>query len=432
MRGRTVLPNEHPGAVMDIFLVGGAVRNRLLGLPVTERDWVVVGATPQALRELGYRSVGRDFPVFLHPQTGEEYALARTERKSAPGHTGFLFHAAPEVTLEEDLRRRDLTINAIAEAPSGELIDPYGGRRDLERRLLRHVSDAFVEDPLRVLRVARFAAQLQPLGFRVAPETLALMRRISASGELEHLSPERIWNETRRGLAAAAPRAYVEVLRDCGALRVLLPEVDVLFGIPQRADYHPEIDTGIHVLMALDRAAELTTDPSVRFAVLVHDLGKGVTPAEVLPRHSGHEQAGVPLVDALCDRLRVPAADRRLARLVTRWHLLLHKLRELRPETLLRLLRDLDIYRRPELLAPFLLACEADARGRGGDFGQRPYPNAAWLTGLAERVRALSAAPLVAAGLEGAALAAALDAKRHQAVVAYQHATLPHATHPGQ
>jgi len=408
---------------MEIFLVGGAVRDRLLGRPVTERDWVVVGATPQALRELGYRPVGKDFPVFLHPQTGEEYALARTERKSAPGHTGFLFHTAPEVTLEEDLRRRDLTINAIAEAPSGELIDPYGGRRDLERRLLRHVSDAFVEDPLRVLRVARFAAQLQPLGFRVAPETLALMRRISASGELEHLSAERIWNETRRGLAAAAPRAYVEVLRDCGALRVLLPEVDILFGIPQRADFHPEIDTGVHVLMALDRAAELTADPGVRFAVLVHDLGKGVTPAEVLPRHIGHEQAGVPLVEALCDRLRVPTAHRRLARLVTRWHLLSHKLRELRPETLLRLFRDLDIYRRPELLAPFLLACEADARGRGGDFGQRPYPNAAWLTGLAEQVRALSAAPLVAAGLEGAALASALDAQRHETVVAYQHAT---------
>lgn len=408
---------------MEIFLVGGAVRDRLLGLPVTERDWVVVGATPQSMRELGFRPVGKDFPVFLHPQTGEEYALARTERKSAPGHTGFLFHAAPEVTLEEDLRRRDLTINAIAESPSGELIDPYGGQRDLERRVLRHVSDAFVEDPLRVLRVARFAARFAALGFRVAPETLGLMRAIAASGELEHLSAERIWNETRRGLAAATPRAYVEVLRNCGALRTLLPEVDALFGVPQRADYHPEVDTGAHLLLALDRAAELTADPGVRFAVLVHDLGKGITPPEVLPRHIGHEQSGIPLVDALCDRLRVPTQYRRLARLVTRWHLRCHKIRELRPDTLLRLLQELDIYRRPETLEPFLLACEADARGRGGDFGQRPYAPAPWLRALAARVRAVAAAPHVAAGLGGAELATALDAERRRAIAAFQEET---------
>jgi len=405
---------------MEIFLVGGAVRDRLLGLPVTERDWVVVGATPQAMRELGFRPVGRDFPVFLHPQTGEEYALARTERKSAPGHTGFVFHAAPEVTLEDDLRRRDLTINAIAESPSGELIDPYGGQRDLERRVLRHVSDAFVEDPLRVLRVARFAARFAALGFRVAPETLELMRAITASGELAQLSAERVWNETQRGLAAARPRAYVEVLRDCGALRALLPEVDALFGVPQRADYHPEIDTGVHLLMALDRAAELTADPSVRFAVLVHDLGKGITPPEVLPRHIGHEQTGIPLVEGLCDRLRVPTPYRRLARLVTRWHLRCHKIRELRPDTLLRLLQELDIYRRPETLEPFLLACEADARGRGGDFGQRPYAPAPWLRALAARVRAVAATPYVAAGLGGAELAAALEAERRRAIAAFQ------------
>ncbi len=405
---------------METFLVGGAIRDRLLGLPVTERDWVVVGTTPQALREQGFRPVGRDFPVFLHPETGEEYALARTERKAAPGHTGFVFHAAPEVTLEEDLRRRDLTINAMAESASGELIDPYGGRRDLDQRLLRHVSDAFVEDPLRVLRVARFAARFEPLGFRVAPETRELMRAIVASGELAHLSAERIWNETQRGLAAAMPRAYVEVLRDCGALGALLPEVDALFGVPQRADYHPEIDTGVHLLMSLDCAAALTADPSVRFAVLVHDLGKGITPPEVLPRHIGHEQTGIPLVEALCDRLRVPTPYRRLARLVTRWHLLCHKIGELRPDTLLRMLRELDIYRRPEILEPFLLACEADARGRGGDFGARTYTSAAWLRALAARVRAVSAAPHLAAGLGGTELATALEADRRNAIADFK------------
>lgn len=407
---------------MEIFLVGGAIRDHLLGLPVTERDWVVVGATPQAMRDRGFRPVGRDFPVFLHPDTGEEYALARTERKATPGHTGFVFHAAPEVTLEEDLRRRDLTINAIAESAAGELIDPYGGRRDLEHRVLRHVSDAFVEDPLRVLRVARFAARLRPLGFQVAPETLDLMRAITASGELAHLSAERIWNETRRGLAASAPRAYVEVLRDCGALRALLPEVDALFGVPQRADYHPEIDTGVHLLMALDRAAELTADPGVRFAVLVHDLGKGVTPAETLPRHIGHEQAGIPLVEDVCDRLRVPMPYRRLARLVTRWHLLCHKIDELRPDTLLRLLRDLDVYRRSETVEPFLQACEADARGRGGDFAQRPYAQAPWLRALVACVRSVPATPHLAAGLTGAELAAALEADRRRAIAAYRRA----------
>ena len=405
---------------MQVYCVGGAVRDELLGLPVRDRDWVVVGATPEQLLAQGFTPVGRDFPVFLHPRTHEEYALARSERKTAPGYAGFVFHTAPEVTLEEDLRRRDLTINAIAESARGELIDPYGGRRDLERRVLRHVSDAFVEDPLRVLRVARFAARFAALGFRVAPETLALMRAIAASGELEHLSAERIWNETRRGLAAATPRAYVEVLRDCGALRALLPEVDALFGVPQRADYHPEIDTGVHLLLALDRAAELTVDPGVRFAVLVHDLGKGITPPEVLPRHIGHELSGIPLVDGLCDRLRVPTPYRRLARLVTRWHLRCHKIRELRPDTLLRLLQELDIYRRPETLEPFLLACEADARGRGGDFGQRPYAPAPWLRALAARVRAVAATPYVAAGLGGAELAAALEAERRRAIAAFQ------------
>jgi tRNA nucleotidyltransferase (CCA-adding enzyme) len=410
---------------MEIYLVGGAVRDRLLGLPVTERDWVVVGATPEALRARGFRPVGRDFPVFLHPETGEEYALARTERKTAPGHTGFVFHADPGVSLEEDLRRRDLTINAMAESADGTLIDPYGGRGDLEHRLLRHVSAAFTEDPLRVLRVARFAARFQPLGFRVADETRALMAEVAAGGELHRLSPERIWNETVRALAAPAPRAYVEVLRDCGALRVLFPEIDALFGVPQRADYHPEIDTGLHLLLALDQAAALSPDPRVRFAVLVHDLGKALTPAEVLPRHIGHEGTGLPLVEGLCARLRVPADYQRLALLVTRLHLQCHMAPELRADTLLRLFRDLDIYRRPETLEQFLLACEADARGRGGAFPQRPYPAADWLRALAVQVQAVRAQPHLEAGLRGPALAAALDADRRAAIAAYQRATNP-------
>jgi tRNA nucleotidyltransferase (CCA-adding enzyme) len=408
---------------MEIYLVGGAIRDRLLGLPVTERDWVVVGATPEAMRDRGFRAVGRDFPVFLHPETGEEYALARTERKTGPGHGGFSFHAAPEVTLEADLRRRDLTINAIAEAPDGTLIDPYGGRGDLERRLLRHVSEAFIEDPLRVLRVARFAARLQPLGFRVAPETRELMAQIAAGDELRQLSAERIWKETQRALAAAAPRAFVSVLRDCGALRVLFPEIDALFGVPQRADYHPEIDTGLHLLMALDRAAELTPEPLIRFAVLVHDLGKAVTPADVLPRHIGHERAGLPLVEDVCARLRVPGEYRRLALLVTRLHLQCHKARELRPDTLLRLFRDLDIYRRPQTLEHFLLACEADARGRGGGLDARRYEAADWLRALGTRLRAVRAQPHLEAGLQGAELAAALDTERRAVIVAHQRET---------
>ncbi|MGB5098902.1 MAG: multifunctional CCA addition/repair protein, partial [Porticoccaceae bacterium] len=384
---------------MNTYLVGGAIRDRLLGLPVRERDWVVVGATPEAMRARGFRPVGRDFPVFLHPDTGEEYALARTERKTAPGHTGFVFHAEPGVTLEQDLQRRDLTINAIAESTEGLLIDPCGGLRDLENRVLRHVSDAFVEDPLRVLRVARFAAWLHPFGFRIAPETLTLMTTIAASGELEHLSAERIWRETERALGSPSPRTYIEVLRACGALRVLLPEVNALFGVPQRADYHPEIDTGLHVLMALDRAAEMRADSTVSFAVLMHDLGKAITPADVLPRHIGHEASGVPLVNEVCDRLRAPNPYRRLAVAVTRYHLQCHRIRELRPITVLKMLQALDIYRRLETLEPFLMACEADARGRGGGLEMQPYESAAWLRGLVPRVLAVRAAPHVAAGL---------------------------------
>ena len=405
---------------MNTYLVGGAIRDRLLGLPVRERDWVVVGATPEAMRARGFRPVGRDFPVFLHPDTGEEYALARTERKTAPGHTGFVFHAEPGVTLEQDLQRRDLTINAIAESTEGLLIDPGGGLRDLENRVLRHVSDAFVEDPLRVLRVARFAAWLHPFGFRIAPETLTLMTTIAASGELEHLSAERIWRETERALGSPSPRTYIEVLRACSALRVLLPEVNALFGVPQRADYHPEIDTGLHVLMALDRAAEMRADSTVSFAVLMHDLGKAITPADVLPRHIGHEASGVPLVNEVCDRLRAPNPYRRLAVAVTRYHLQCHRIRELRPITVLKMLQALDIYRRLETLEPFLMACEADARGRGGGLEMQPYESATWLRGLVPRVLAVRAAPHVAAGLAGAALADAINRDREAVIAAYR------------
>ncbi|MEJ2509473.1 MAG: multifunctional CCA addition/repair protein, partial [Gammaproteobacteria bacterium] len=359
---------------MDIYLVGGSVRDKHLGLPVADRDWVVVGATAEDMLRAGYRQVGRDFPVFLHPQTGEEYALARTERKTAPGYTGFNVHAAPDVTLEQDLQRRDLTINAMAETPEGELIDPYHGMSDLQARVLRHVSPAFVEDPVRILRVARFAARLVPLGFGIAEETLALMREMVANGEVDALVPERVWAELVRALGESRPSRFFEVLRECGALARLLPEVDRLFGVPQPEQHHPEIDTGVHVMMVVDQAARLSPEPAVRFAALVHDLGKGITPREQWPRHVEHEARGVPLVEALCERYKVPNDFRDLAVLVTRYHLHYHRAAELRPGTLLDLFQSLDAFRRPERFEQFLLACEADARGRPGyeerDFDQ--------------------------------------------------------------
>ncbi|MBQ0712183.1 MAG: multifunctional CCA addition/repair protein, partial [Porticoccus sp.] len=351
---------------MNLYLVGGAVRDKLLGYPFTEKDWVVVGATPEEMIEQGFRQVGSDFPVFLHPKTKEEHALARTERKSGAGYKGFQCFSDTSVTLEEDLSRRDLTINAIAEDADGNLTDPYGGRQDLADKILRHVSDAFVEDPLRVLRVARFAARYHHLGFTIAPETLALMAEIAASGELQHLTPERVWVETDRALGEQSPRTYIEVLRQCDALKVLFPEVDQLFGVPQRADFHPEVDTGIHVLMALDQAAILDKDPAARFAVLVHDLGKGITPEDVLPKHSGHEERGVQLVNTLCDRLKAPNRYRELAVGVTRYHLLSHKAPYLRPVTILKLLKGIGALRQPGKLAQFIRCCEADARGRLG------------------------------------------------------------------
>src|SRR5690242_12111002 len=363
---------------MQVYLVGGAVRDRLLGRPVKERDWVVVGASPEELERQGFVPVGREFPVFLHPQTHEEHALARLERKVAPGYRGFTTQFSPDVTLEEDLRRRDLTINAMAETPGGEIVDPYGGRRDLDARLLRHVSDSFTEDPVRVLRVARFAARYAELGFRVAEETVALMRSMTDSGELEALVPERVWQETERALGESRPDVFFETLRECGALGVIFPELAALYGVPQPPRWHPEIDTGVHVMLALRYAADAGAAVTVRFAVLTHDLGKARTPRERWPSHHGHEDLGVPLIEALCDRLKVPNGHRELAVLAARYHTHVHRALELKPATVLTLLENCDALRRPERFAELLLACEADARGRTGRESE-PYPQVAYL-----------------------------------------------------
>ncbi len=404
---------------MDIYLVGGAVRDKLLGIEPKERDWVVIGALPQELEQRGFRAVGNDFPVFLHPDTNEEYALARTERKNGHGYGGFVFHTRIDVTLEQDLSRRDLTLNAIAESPDGQLIDPYGGQQDIADRKLRHVSAAFIEDPLRVLRVARFAARFHHLGFTIADETLSLMKSITNSGELKYLTSERVWSETLKALSEGSPRTYIEVLRECGALEVLFPELEKLFGVPQRADYHPEIDTGIHLLLSMDQATKLSKDPMVRFAVMMHDLGKGITPEHILPRHMGHEEAGVPLVEAFCQRLRVPNRFRKLAVVVTRYHLLCHKIDTLRPATVLKVLKGLDIFRQPQLLPCFLLACTADARGRTG-FEEVGYPSAQWLQSLADKVTDTTSKEFIDAGLTGAAIGEALDKKRLEYITEYK------------
>lgn len=400
---------------MQVYLVGGAVRDQLLGREVSERDWVVVGATPQQMTDRGYRAVGRDFPVFLHPRTGEEYALARTERKTAPGYHGFSIHAAPDVTLEEDLCRRDLTINAMARAEDGTLVDPWGGGRDLERCLLRHVSPAFREDPVRILRLARFAARFAPLGFTIAAETMALCREMVEAGEVDALVPERVWQELSRALMEPAPEVFVETLRDCNALARLLPEVDRLFGVPQRRDYHPEVDTGIHVLMALGQSARLEADLATRFAVLVHDLGKALTPELALPGHPGHEERGVPPVEAVCDRLRVPNDCRDLARLVTRHHLACHRLAEMRASRVVALLEALDAFRKPQRVERFALACECDARGRAG-LQDRDYPQRGRLLRARDAAAAVTARPFVARGLRGPAIAAAMHQARVEAV----------------
>lgn len=401
------------------------MRDRLLGVSHADSDWVVVGATPDEMITLGYTPVGKDFPVFLHPQTREEYALARSERKSGRGYKGFQVHAAPEVTLEDDLRRRDLTINAMAQDEDGTLIDPFGGRADLDARLLRHVSPAFVEDPLRILRVARFAARFAPLGFTVAPATLMLMKDITLTGELQDLAAERVWTETGRALTEQCPWIFFQVLRDCTALEQLFPEIDALFGVPQRADYHPEIDTGVHTLMVLEQAARLSSDLRVRFAALTHDLGKGTTPPAQWPRHIGHEQRSVELVKAFCKRWRVPKDCRDLAVLVARYHGVCHRAQELRPRTVLELLTNLDAFRRPERVESFLLACEADARGRLGK-EQAPYPQSDLLRKALEVARQVDIAQLQAAGLSGPKLGEAITRLRTRAIAQFIHRN-PHA-----
>lgn len=398
---------------MKIYLVGGAVRDSLLQLPVTERDWVVVGSTPEFLLSQGYQQVGKDFPVFLHPDSHDEYALARTERKSAPGYTGFTCYAAADVTLEEDLLRRDLTINAIAQSAEGELIDPYQGIADLHARILRHVSAAFSEDPLRVLRVARFAARFAHLGFHLAEETALLMQQMTQTGELSALTPERVWKETEKALRTDSPQVYFQVLRDCGALKVLFPEIDALFGVPAPAQWHPEIDTGVHTLMTLAMAAELTQDLEVRFAALCHDLGKGLTSPERWPHHYGHGPAGVTLVENLCQRLRVPNALRDLAKPVAEFHDLIHTVEKLRPETLLKLFDAIDVWRKPQRLSQMIDASEADARGRTG-FEQNPYPQGDYLRAAFAMAEQVSVQEVIERGFQGPAIRDELRRRRQQ------------------
>ena len=403
---------------MQVYLVGGAVRDEQLGLPVKERDWCVVGATPAEMKAAGYKQVGKDFPVFLHPESGEEYALARTERKTAAGYHGFEFHTDPGVTIEEDLGRRDLTVNAIAQDADGNLVDPYGGVADIRDRTLRHVSDAFVEDPVRVLRVARFAARFTSLGFVIAPETMSLMRRITADGEIDTLVPDRVWRETESALLGPDSRVFFETLRECGALAVLFPEIDRLFGVPQPEQWHPEVDTGLHVMMVLDQAAKLSPDLEVRFAALVHDLGKGTTRKHSLPSHPGHERRGTKLIRRLAERLPVPNACRDLGILVSEYHTHCHRAFELRAATILRMLEAADAFRRPRRFEQFLLACEADARGRRG-LEDRNYSQADLLRGAFAAAGSVDAAA-IAAQHEGKAIGEAIRRERLNAVEAFR------------
>jgi tRNA nucleotidyltransferase (CCA-adding enzyme) len=396
---------------MKVYKVGGAVRDQLLKRPVSEIDWVVVGSTPAELMALGYTPVGKDFPVFLHPQTKQEYALARLERKIAMGYHGFTTDHSPAVTLEQDLSRRDLTINAMAQADDGQIIDPYGGRADLTAKLLRHVSPAFVEDPVRILRVARFLARFEPLGFSVAPDTLHLMRSMVQAGEVNALQAERVASEMQRALQEPHPVAFFSVLRDVGALAIILPEVERLFGVPQPPQWHPEVDTGIHAFMALQSATQLSDSPRVRFAALVHDVGKGLTPPEQWPRHIGHETLSAQLVESLCRRLRLPNDYRELAVMVAKWHTLCHQAMVLTPLRMLKLLDEADIYRRFERFEEFLLACSADFFGRK-DFATRRYPQAELLKQVALAAKSVKTDELNLSGLTGPAIAKALHAKR--------------------
>lgn len=404
---------------MKTYLVGGAVRDGLLKLPVKDKDWVVVGATPQTMLEQGYQQVGRDFPVFLHPKSREEYALARTERKSGQGYTGFVTDFAADVTLEQDLMRRDLTINAIARDEHGEYIDPYGGRDDIAKRLLRHVSAAFNEDPLRVLRVARFAARFAHLGFRIADETQQLMLQMAESGELAHLTAERVWKETENALQSANPQVYFQVLRDCHALAVLFPEIDNLYGIPAPAKWHPEIDTGIHTLMTLAMAAQLSPETDVRFATLCHDLGKALTPPEKWPSHHGHGLAGVPLVEGLCQRLRVPNHIRDLSMLVAEVHDLVHTIERQQPETLIQLFDRIDAWRKPQRVEQIALTSEADARGRTG-FESNSYPQGDFLRQAFQVALSVSTKAVVEAGFKGPAVREELTRRRVAALAAWK------------
>jgi tRNA nucleotidyltransferase (CCA-adding enzyme) len=398
-----------------VYLVGGAVRDRLLGRAVGERDWVVVGATPAELTAQGYTAVGKDFPVFLHPQSKEEYALARQERKVAPGYHGFTTVFSPDVTLEEDLKRRDLTINAMAEDTSGHIIDPYGGQRDLAARLLRHVSDAFVEDPVRVLRVARFAARLGEAGFRIAPETEALMARMTASGEIAALTPERVWRETARALLEPHPEVFFETLLKCGALGVLMPELAALHGVPQPAKWHPEVDTFVHVMLALGVAARRQASLAVRYAVLLHDLGKALTPPDQWPAHHQHEERGVEPIGTVSQRLRAPNDCRELAVLTSRHHTLVHRALELRAVTIMKLFAETDAFRRPERFTELLLACECDARGRAG-LESRAYPQADYLRQAHAAAMAANLSAEERQGLAGPQIGAALQERRLAAV----------------
>lgn len=402
---------------MKSYLVGGAVRDKLLDYPVKEKDWVVVGATAAEMETLGYRLVGKDFPVFLHPQTHEEYALARTERKSAHGYKGFTVLASPDVTLEEDLLRRDLTINAMALDENNQLIDPFNGHSDLENRIFRHVSDAFAEDPLRVLRVARFMARYAHLGFTIAAETMTLMRDIVAQGEIEHLVPERIWQETERALGEASPNRFFEVLRECGALAIIFPEVDRLFGVPQPENYHPEIDTGVHVMMCLQAAVRLNADTETRFAVLTHDLGKGTTPQDILPSHIGHEERGVDLLKALDKRIRLPKSFKQLALVVAQYHTHVHRAEEIKPSTTLKTLQAMDAFRKPERFEKILTACIADARGRTG-YENCDYPQADIFRRALQAANSVDVQALVQQGYKGEELAGRIAEARIRAISA--------------
>jgi tRNA nucleotidyltransferase (CCA-adding enzyme) len=404
------------GKHMKTYLVGGAVRDALLGLPLKDRDYLVVGATPEQLLSQGYQSVGKDFPVFLHPKTKQEYALARTERKQGQGYTGFACYFAPDVTLEQDLLRRDLTINAMAQdEQSGEIFDPYAGQQDLQQRVLRHVSPAFVEDPLRVLRVARFYARFYALGFKVADETKQLMQQLVQQGEMQHLTAERVWQETARALSEQTPAPYFELLHEVGALAVLMPELDKLWGIPNPPKWHPEIDTGVHCMLVLAQAALLSDRLDVRFAALCHDVGKGETPPEHWPSHHGHEMLGLPLIEQLCQRLRVPNDCKELALFASQYHQQIHNIRELRPVTVQKLFDGIDLWRRPERLELLLSCCIADLRGRTG-FEQAQYPQAEYLRTLAKAARAVDIKALVAQGFVGEAMKEAVKKARLNAI----------------